>query len=41
MGFDANRVNGSIRISLGKYTTEAEIDQTIKIFQNALIADVS
>lgn len=34
MGFDENRVNNSVRFSLGRYTTKEEILRTVEVLEN-------
>jgi cysteine desulfurase len=36
MGFDEERIKGSVRLSLGKYTTKAEVDFAVAKFTEAI-----
>lgn len=36
MGFDEERIKGSVRLSLGKYTTKGEVDFTVAKFTEAI-----
>jgi len=37
MGMDKKVIDGSVRLSLGRFTTEEEIDRTLLAFQAAII----
>ena len=36
MGYDAERARGLLRLSLGRFNTQAEIDRFLKILSDAL-----
>ena len=38
MGLDTNKALASVRVSLGRYTTQTDVERAIEVFSKALTA---